>query len=230
MWQSRPCHSIVEDKDERKNASMSLGNKIYQCNLYMSIATLKKKTASKYRNNSANVPHFSLNGTHRNQGYVGQTSLSRTILQTPSSGTESQGHGGCCGQYEHCDLHTSSIHSTENSEYIKASVLSTSGMLAKRTQWVRRPEPYSVTKPSDSINQSSSGSYVVFKRKAAIKNGMDISSCNHVAQTICQMKAEIPNAPKSQGEYILKLISDCAVLDISFVNYSTNAGKPVITC
>jgi len=195
----------------------------------MSIATLKKKTASKYRNNSSNVPHFSLNGTHRNQGYVGQTSLSRTILQTPASGTESQGFGGCCGIYKNGDVHTSSIYTTEDSHYIKASVLSTSGMLAKRTQWVRRPEPFSVTKPSDSINQSSSGSYVVFKRKTAIKNGMDIS-CGHFVQSMCNQKAQIENAPKSQGEYILELISECAALDISFVNYNTNAGNPVITC
>jgi hypothetical protein len=199
----------------------------------MSIATLKKKTASKYRNNSANVPHFSLNGTHRNQGYVGQTSLSRTILQTPASGTESQGHGGCCGDYERCDVHTSSIHTTENSQSIKTSVLSTSGMLAKRTQWVRRPGPYSTTKPSDSINQSTSGSYVVFKRKNAIQDGMDIS-CGHFVPSMCNtcpnQKAEISKMPKSQGEYILELISECAVLDISYVNYNTTAGKPVNTC
>ena len=205
----------------------SLINLYPQCK--MSIATLKKKTASKYRNSSTNLPHFAINGTHRNPGYVGQTSLSRTILQTPSSGTESQGYGGCCGKYVYGDVNTSSIHTTENSAYIKSSVLSTSGMLAKRTRWVRRPEPFSTTKPSDSINQSSSGAYIIFKRKNAITQGMD-TSCDHIEQDICKIKAEIPKAPKSQGEYILGMISECAALDISFVNYSTTVGKPVITC
>lgn len=48
----------------------------------MSLATLKRKTASKYNNNSVNKV-FSINGTHRNQGYIGQTSLSRTYVHTP---------------------------------------------------------------------------------------------------------------------------------------------------
>lgn len=196
----------------------------------MSIVTLKKKTASMYKNNSVNVPHFSLNGTHRNQGYIGQTSLSRTILQTPSNGTESQGHGGCCGKYDRCDVTTSSIHSTENNGYIKPSVLSTYGMLGKRTQWARRPQPYSVTKPSDKMNQSSSGDYIVFKRKTAIQDALT-SPCKHYSpESTCPMKAEIPNLPKSQGEYIIQLISECATLDISFVKYNTNGGNPTITC
>ena len=40
----------------------------------MSIATLKKKTQARYTNQMS-IGHagFSLNGTHRNQGYIGQT-------------------------------------------------------------------------------------------------------------------------------------------------------------
>ena len=63
----------------------------------MSLATLKKKTASKYNNNSVNTSGFSLNGKHRNQGYVGQTSLSRTILRTPAKGVTLQGNGSKYG-------------------------------------------------------------------------------------------------------------------------------------
>lgn len=196
----------------------------------MSIATLKKKTASKYRNNSVSLPHFSLNGTYRNQGYIGQTSLSRTILQTPSSGIEQQGHGGCCGNYIKRNIATSSIHSTENNRVVKPSVLSTSGMLAKRTLWVRRPEPFSATKPSDSLNQSTSGNYIVFKRKSAIKDAQN-SACNNITPAYtCPVKAEIPFATKSQGEYILELISECAALDLSFVHYNGNTGRPILTC
>ena len=39
----------------------------------MSLATLKKKTQTKYNNMSVNSV-FNLNGTTRNQGYIGQTS------------------------------------------------------------------------------------------------------------------------------------------------------------
>jgi len=43
----------------------------------MSIATLKRKTMTEYNRMSVGYTNFSLNGTRRNQGYVGQTMLSR---------------------------------------------------------------------------------------------------------------------------------------------------------
>lgn len=141
----------------------------------MSLATLKKKTAHKYQNNSVSMGQFSINGTHRNQGYVGQTSLGRSDFRTSASGTESQGHGGCCGTYTNDTLKTSSISTTENSSIVKSSVLGARGILQKRTQLSRRPQPHSTTKPSDSINQSTSGDYVLYKRKTAIA---DIASCS----------------------------------------------------
>ena len=36
---------------------------------------------------------FSTGGTHRNQGRVGQTSLSRSLVHTPFRGTQPVGHG-----------------------------------------------------------------------------------------------------------------------------------------
>ena len=39
---------------------------------------------------------FSLSGTRRNQGYIGQTSLSRSLVRTLRNGTAVRGHGGCC--------------------------------------------------------------------------------------------------------------------------------------
>ena len=60
----------------------------------MSIAVLKRKTQTKYNNMSVNNDTFSLNGTMRNQGYVGQTSLSRTIVRPLRNGTALRGHGG----------------------------------------------------------------------------------------------------------------------------------------
>lgn len=44
----------------------------------MSIATLNRKTKEKYHSASVGRKQFSLNGPHRNQGWVGQESLSRS--------------------------------------------------------------------------------------------------------------------------------------------------------
>ena len=65
----------------------------------MSIATLKRKTQTKYNNMSVGQSGFSINGTHRNQGYVGQTSLSRSLPRTLMRGNTVRGHGGCCGTF-----------------------------------------------------------------------------------------------------------------------------------
>ncbi|MDA9216471.1 hypothetical protein N9O88_01455 [bacterium] len=42
---------------------------------------------------------FSTAGTIRAQGRVGQTSLSRSLVNTPFRGVEPRGTGGCCGTY-----------------------------------------------------------------------------------------------------------------------------------
>lgn len=203
----------------------------------MSLATLKKKTASKYRNNSVNLQQFSINGLYRSQGYIGQGSLGRTILRTPAKGTESQGHGGKDGKFLENDVKTSSINSTESNTYVKSSVLSTSGMLTKRNKWAKRPYPYSITNPSDSNNQSTSGDYTVYKRKNAISDTMACMPDENKSYTeganCCEKTFKINslvNEAMSQGDYIFKLISDCAPLDISYVQYNTNLGNPFNTC
>lgn len=207
----------------------------------MSLATLKKKTASKYKNNSVNVPQFSINGTHRNQGYIGQTSLERKYIGTPKTGTVAHGHGSCCGKYNLVDIKQSSVFSTENSTVVKPSVLSTSGMLAKRTMWVRRPNPYSSTKPSDSINQSTSGDYIFYRRKKELNDVEKAKLCasqpvhrckpDVPMNTVCPFIKNVEEKDKflSQGEYLLKLNSTCANLDISYIQYNTN-NAPINTC
>ncbi len=46
----------------------------------MSLVTLKRKTAAKYNNMSVGHANFSLNGTHRSQGYVGQNLISQSCM------------------------------------------------------------------------------------------------------------------------------------------------------
>ena len=64
----------------------------------MSIVTLKR-ASKRFQYKITRNSTFSLNGGHRNQGWVGQTSLSRHNIRTPHRGTHPIGHGGCCGKY-----------------------------------------------------------------------------------------------------------------------------------
>ena len=211
----------------------------------MSLATLKKKTASKYKNNSVSQAQFSINGTHRNQGYVGQTSLSRTILRTPANGVSSQGHGGCCGTYLHNDVKNSTINTTENSKVVKSSVLGTKGMLQKRTQWARRPAQSAdelLVKPGDGSHLSSGNDYIVHKRKTTIaentKNCYTITftvlgadtSCNEVLfyvdnklidAVICQ------NGVSSTHSHKLSTIKD--VILVRFEGSGSQGNQSAIT-
>ena len=203
----------------------------------MSLATLKKKTAHKYRNNSVNQPQFALNGTHRNQGFIGQTSLSRPNIGTPASGVAFRGYGSRGGQYLINEVKTTSINSTENSNVVKTSVLSSKGMIQNRTQWVRRPNPFSSTKPGDALSQSSANDYIIFKRKMTL---MEENICGGTASVVqVDTKCCVPlvkttekvGVATSQGDYIFKLIGQCANLDISDIQYSQNTAKgPINTC
>jgi hypothetical protein len=113
----------------------------------MSIATLKKKTMYKYNNSSVGHTQFSLNGGYRSQGFVGQTSLSRSLIKTPMKGNVIRGHGGIDGTYPQHVNFTSDITSLNDSTQIKNSVVSSDGMVKTKYKWIKRPLPFSVIKP-----------------------------------------------------------------------------------
>ena len=75
----------------------------------MSIATLKRKTNEKYNNLSVGQKQFSINGTTRSQGWVGHTSVSRTVT-TPS----------IC---------------LNDNKVVKPSVVETNGMIKTKYRW-----------------------------------------------------------------------------------------------
>lgn len=113
----------------------------------MSIATLKKKTLYKYNNSSVGKPQFSLNGGFRNQGFVGQTSLSRSLIRTPMKGNVLKGYGGLNGTYTQTNILPSEVVSLNIATYIKPSVTNTKTMIHQRHRWINRPLPFSVFKP-----------------------------------------------------------------------------------
>ena len=146
----------------------------------MSIATLKKKTFAEYNNNSVGYRNFSINGTTRNQGWVGQTSLSRSLIKTPMVGITPRGvGGGCCGKYPIHIVYPSGIDYFNNNSVIKPSVLSNYGSIATHYRWITRPQPYTTVKPDNNLSlNNSAGAYTINLQRAVINctNDIDASS------------------------------------------------------
>jgi hypothetical protein len=98
----------------------------------MSIVTLKRKTQAQYNNMSVGEHGFSLNGTRRSQGYVGQTMLSRSLPRTTMRGNTLRGHGGCCGHYQTKGVIQSAVTSLNNPNVVKRSCINTLGMIEEK--------------------------------------------------------------------------------------------------
>ena len=125
----------------------------------MSLAVLKRKAQTKYNNMSANRSSgFSLNGTHRNQGYVGQTSLSRTIIGTPHKGATPRGHGGQGGTYTINIIKESTTCSTEDSSVVKSSSINTRGLIDTKYKWTPQ---YNHVKSDSNQNNGDQGMHVI---------------------------------------------------------------------
>lgn len=117
----------------------------------MSIATLKRKSNNLHGSfHSKPNGGFSLNGTHRNQLYVGNN-LGKHYPRTLMKGDTARGHGGCCGTYKTTPIVVSDGFSTEDSNIVKSSVLTNFGMLKTKYRWINRPYPYAIVKPNNTI-------------------------------------------------------------------------------
>jgi hypothetical protein len=155
----------------------------------MSIVVLKRKTGATIKNNSAGMKNFSLNGTRRSQGWVGQDMMGRSLPKTILKGTTPKGHGGCCGRYTRGTIVKSitNLNCLNNPAVIKASVLGNKGMLATKYRWIRRPQPFTTSKPDSSASQYShtQGQYITHISKNAL------ASANN---SICQKFKYIPTS------------------------------------
>ena len=200
----------------------------------MSIVALKRKTAVKYNNMSVNRSDgFSLNGGTRSQGYIGQTSLSRSLANTPMRGNVARGHGGCCGSYANTPIVQSGVKSQNDSSVIKKSVLSTKGMLAKKFKYIKRPQPYSSTKPDATLNKSTQGEYIASKVQSTISGSTLISeggSCASVpansvhpncGNCVPTTKDESVYTSTPQSRYIRELTRKCVLNDDFYVQKVT---------
>lgn len=104
----------------------------------MSIAALKRKSQVLYNNLSVGSNNgFSLNGTHRSQGYIGQSVASRHLVRSLAKGPTLRGHGGCCGTYPVKNTKASELIGFLNdTNVVKESVGNTSGMLRDRYKYL----------------------------------------------------------------------------------------------
>lgn len=207
----------------------------------MSIAILKKKTQAKY-NNYNGQSQFSLNGGYRNQGWVGQTSLSRSLANTPMVGTVAKGYGGCCGFYTYGPIVQSGVQSQNNPNVIKQSSINTRGLMLRRYSQI----PISGTnkcvywKPGNNTNNNSQSSYIQYVKEEAIHYA-DSSNCAIVTSNnpkCCYESVEQQNKrvnTMSQSEYLAQYSSGC--FDASYtefyvpnntVNIPTSCGANVI--
>jgi hypothetical protein len=215
----------------------------------MSIATLKKKTAVVYNNMSVNKKAFSLNGTHRSQGYVGQDTLGRTLPKTIMKGNVAKGHGGCCGQFVKHTIIQSAVVSLNNPNIVKSSVLNTNGMIANKFKWIKRPYPFATVKPDNNLNINAQSDYIRKLQQYTVINS-DNSNCqrNKYVPTNCKkigagIFSQNTNSQKllltkqciiqdnndvinSEGKYVLLLGKMCVVNDIFKFTHKTN-GTPL---
>ncbi len=129
--------------------------------MYMSLATLKRKTAAKYNNSSVGHANFSLNGTHRSQGYVGQNLRS-----------------------ESCMLCTNDIN------VIKSSVSGSSNHVHAKHLNTTRPRADTV-KPDSNHIQNSQHTYIEHERKKAIIGCLEPDTTPPIPRVPCSKSVNI---------------------------------------
>ena len=205
----------------------------------MSLATLKKKTQSKYNNMSVGVKQFSLNGTHRSQGYVGQTMLSRSLPRTLARGNTLRGYGGTNGHFIQYPSVISAVTSTEDPTVVKSSVLSNDGMIATQYRWIKRPQPFTSVKPDNTQHVNTQNDYIHYLQNKTIQKYNTCSKNTKICtntyrpdlplnirnQSMFQFtKPKSAYIPMSQSEHLFNLHKKCVKQD--YKHPTTNQQQP----
>jgi hypothetical protein len=200
----------------------------------MSIVTLKRKTQTQYNNMSVGVNQFSLNGTHRSQGYVGQTSLSRSLPRTLMRGNVARGYGGYYGSFNITPIVQSAVTSLNDPTIVKSSVLSQKGMLNKKYECC-----FHLVKPDSNQNINDQGSFITNQTKKAIqclpyRKNLELpttccESYNPFFRRIIYNYTKSPSyhTPLTSGEYIQQLINTCVNNDIVYIPNPSTRSLPI---
>jgi hypothetical protein len=180
---------------------------------------------------------FSINGGHRNVGYVGKT-YQFSKQGTPFRGEHPLGSGGTFGQYA-TPLPSFNVKEVDvlgdQYLYIKPSVLSTYGMLRKKYRWAYNGQyPNAWVQPVYTGNQTDSASAKVYTQNKSAANmcNVDINksykfigNVKKCGPTLCStstakfkynnMASNAPytkftNQPLTSSEYTLYIQRGCA--------------------
>ena len=134
---------------------------------------------------------FSLNGTHRNVGYVGKESrFSKS--GTPYRGTNPIGWGGCCGTYKKSEPVfnvNEVIVQGDQWLFVKPTVLTTKGMLEKKYRWAYNGQyPNSWVQPvNDGTTQSDTKSQGMYIHDLKVAN-ICVTDINNTEQYVGYIK------------------------------------------
>jgi hypothetical protein len=187
---------------------------------------------------------FSLNGTHRNQGYVGQTSLSRSLPKTPMKGNVAIGHGGCCGKFILTPIVQSAVTSQEDSTVVKKSVINTMGLIQTKINCTGYGDRFSMSTPRITVkpdnnqnNKSQSSSIAILaKNEKRVADACHVTKpisqyirCNNPDITLTHTRNSCGLTTKDEGEYvaissgkyITKKHDQCVENDIPYIPTSS---------
>lgn len=205
----------------------------------MSIVTLKRKTQSKYNNMSVGKPQFSLNGTRRNYGYVGQDMLGRSLIRSLSKNGALKGHGGCCGKYPVSQIITTpEMAGLNNPAGVKSASVNYAGLIASRHRWTRAKR-YSTVKPDNNLHNNVQSVYIRNLSRKAILDGSNCyimrkdcprqctlsktTNYNRISVAVPIVKPESFLGAVNGSDHIQKLDKICAELDeIKHLNPNRN--------
>ena len=204
----------------------------------MSIVALKRKSAA-IKNQSTGHRGFSINGTTRNQGYIGQTLQSRHLIHTPHKGAVAKGYGGCCGTYnDSLDIVPSELTCLEDSTVVKPSVLSYKGMMAKQmlgttfngvkpdsnhkgfdqSSHIERLKRKNLKKIEDFCPEPTDAEMIASNKSAdacatlRTLKGARIFSKPH---TLCSISKKV--GPDTQEDHIFNLNKACLAIDVPYI-------------
>jgi len=196
----------------------------------MSIVALKRKSAA-IKNQSTGRDGFSINGTTRNQGYIGQTLQSRHLIHTPHGGAVRKDYSGCCNDI---DIPPSELTCLEDSTVVKSSVLSYKGMMAKRMLGTS----FNVVKPDSTHIGTNQGAYIDRLKRKNLKQIEDYcplpldpqpirdDACRLLRtlkgarifskpKTVCNIAKKV--GPDTQEERVKTLNKACLANDVSYI-------------
>lgn len=170
----------------------------------MSVVALKRKTNATYKTASTNQENFSLSGTRRNKGYIGQTIIKPSNCVCLNDPT-----------------------------IIKKSSINTKAMIRNKYKYTLRPQPYSGFNPRGNANVRNSiqSEYIRRLAKEAIANSELVENggnCDSLpTETLSDCKCNITTPEEeytstSQSEYIMRLTQLCISNDVFY--------QPTNTC